>query len=92
MGYKLCPNNLEQLVQFGFKINWTLLQVGYWGNNFIPPQFTQKDVLLTCGEVEFDTRTRKAIANGIELSLTRKETGIWSISWLTKVVPLAKKN
>ena len=39
-------------------------------------QFTQKDVLLTCGEVEFDTRTRKAIANGIELSLTRKETGI----------------
>ena len=39
-------------------------------------QFTQKDVLLTCGEVEFDTRTRKAIAKGIELSLTRKETGI----------------
>lgn len=45
MEYKLCPNNLEQLVQFGFKINWTLLQVGYWGNNFIPPQFTQKDVI-----------------------------------------------
>lgn len=45
MEYKLCPNNLNQLVQFGFKINWTLLQIGYFGDDFIPPQFTQKDII-----------------------------------------------
>lgn len=45
MEYKLCHNNLNQLVQFGFKINWTLLQIGYLGDNFIPPQFTQKDII-----------------------------------------------
>ena len=45
MEYQLCPNNLEQLIQFGFKINWTLLQIGYLGNNFIPPQLTQEDLV-----------------------------------------------
>ena len=39
-------------------------------------QFTQQDVLLTCGALTFDTRTRAASVNGQNLSLTRKETGI----------------
>ena len=45
MEYKLCPNNLEQLVQFGFKINWTLLQIGYFGDDFLPPQFTKNEII-----------------------------------------------
>ena len=32
-------------------------------------QFTQNDVVLTCGELSFDTKTRIAAAGGQELSL-----------------------
>ena len=39
-------------------------------------QFTQQDVLLTCKDLTFDTRTRAARVKGQSLSLTRKETGI----------------
>ena len=39
-------------------------------------QFTQNDVVLICGELSFDTKTRIAAAGGQELSLTRKEIGI----------------
>lgn len=39
-------------------------------------QFTQQDVLLTCKDLTFDTRTRTASVKGQSLSLTRKETGI----------------
>ena len=39
-------------------------------------QFTQQDVLLTCGDLAFDTRSRTASVNAQTLTLTRKETGI----------------
>lgn len=39
-------------------------------------QFTQRDVLLTCGALSFDTRARSASVDGQVLTLTRKETGI----------------
>ncbi len=39
-------------------------------------QFKQKDVLLTCGVLNFDTRTRTASVKGETISLTRKELGI----------------
>jgi len=39
-------------------------------------QFTQKDVLLRCGALTFDTRSRTASVNGQAMTLTRKETGI----------------
>ena len=39
-------------------------------------QFTQQDVLLICGELTFDTRSRTAAVNGQTLTRTRKETGI----------------
>ena len=39
-------------------------------------QFTQQDVLLSCGALTFDTRSRTAVVNGQTLTLTRKETGI----------------
>ena len=39
-------------------------------------QFTQQDVLLSCGSLTFDTRSRTAAVNGQTLTLTRKETGI----------------
>ena len=39
-------------------------------------QFTQQDVLLSCGALTFDTRSRTTTANGQTLTLTRKETGI----------------
>ena len=39
-------------------------------------QFTQQDVLLSCGGLIFDTRSRTAAVNGQTLTLTRKETGI----------------
>ena len=39
-------------------------------------QFTQQDVLLTCGDLIFDTRSRTASVNDQPMTLTRKETGI----------------
>ena len=39
-------------------------------------QFTQRDVLLSCGDLTFDTRARTASVKGKEFTLTRKETGI----------------
>lgn len=39
-------------------------------------QFTQRDVLLSCGDLTFDARARAASVKGKELTLTRKETGI----------------
>ena len=39
-------------------------------------QFTQNDVVLSCGALSFDTRSRTAAAGGQTLTLTRKETGI----------------
>ena len=39
-------------------------------------QFTQQDVLLSCGSLSFDPRSRTAAVNGQTLTLTRKETGI----------------
>ena len=39
-------------------------------------QFTQNDVVLHCGPLSFDTRSRAATAAGQPLALTRKETGI----------------
>ena len=39
-------------------------------------QFTQQNVLLTCGALSFDTRARSASVDGQVLTLTRKETGI----------------
>ena len=39
-------------------------------------QFTQQDVILSCGELIFDTRARSASVGGQALTLTRKEPGI----------------
>ena len=39
-------------------------------------QFTQHDILLTCGELTFDTKARTASVKEDVLNLTRKETGI----------------
>lgn len=39
-------------------------------------QFTQNDVILSCGRLSFDTKTRSAMADGRRLTLTRKEIGI----------------
>lgn len=39
-------------------------------------QFTQPDVLIRCRALTFDSRSRTAYADGKELILTRKETGI----------------
>ena len=55
-------------------------------------QFTQQDVLLSCGDLSFDTRSRTAAVNGQTLTLTRKETGILEylmvhqVSWMCRLM------
>lgn len=44
MEYKLCRNNLELLLQLGFKIYWTTVKVGYYGYDYLPPQLTANDI------------------------------------------------
>ena len=56
-------------------------------------QFTQQDVLLTCGGLTFDTRSRTttANANGQTLTLTRKETGILEYLMVNQGRPVSQE-
>ena len=54
-------------------------------------QFTQNDVVLICGELSFDTKTRIASADGQELSLTRKEIGILEYLLLNQGRPVSQE-
>ena len=54
-------------------------------------QFTQNDVVLTCGKLSFDTKTRIAGAAGQELLLTRKETGILEYLLLHRGRPVSQE-
>ena len=54
-------------------------------------QFTQNDVVLTCGDLSFDTKTRIAAAGGQELSLTRKEIGILEYLLLNQGRPVSQE-
>ena len=59
--------------------------------NLTRRQFTQNDVVLTCGELSFDTKTRIAVAGGQELSLTRKEIGILEYLLLNQGRPVSQE-
>ena len=54
-------------------------------------QFTQNDVVLTCGDVAFDTKSRKAIVGGEPLPLTRKETGILEYLMVNRGRPISQE-
>ena len=54
-------------------------------------RFTQNDVVLTCSELSFDAKTRKASACGKPLSLTRKETGILEYLMLNQGRPISQE-
>ena len=54
-------------------------------------RFTQQDVLLRCGELSFDTRSRTAAVHGEPLSLTRKETGILEYLMVHKGRPISQE-
>ena len=54
-------------------------------------QFTQNDVVLTCGGGTFDTKARTAAAAGQPLALTRKETGILEYLLLHRGRPVSQE-
>ena len=54
-------------------------------------QFTQQDVVLSCGEITFDCRARMASAKGQALTLTRKETGILEYLMLHQGRPVSQE-
>lgn len=54
-------------------------------------RFTQQDVILSCGELCFDTRSRTAAVHGEPLSLTRKETGILEYLMVHKGRPVSQE-
>ena len=54
-------------------------------------QFTQNDVILTCGRLSFDTKSRTAAADGQELLLTRKEIGILEYLLLNQGRPVSQE-
>lgn len=54
-------------------------------------QFTQHDVLLTCGPLTFDTKARTALVHGQALTLTRKETGIVEYLMLHQGRPISQE-
>ena len=51
----------------------------------------QNDVVLTCGDVSFDTKSRKAIVGGEPLPLTRKETGILEYLMVNRGRPISQE-
>ena len=54
-------------------------------------QFTQHDVVLSCGDLAFDTKARTASVAGQVLTLTRKETGILEYLLLNKGRPVSQE-
>ena len=54
-------------------------------------QFTQNDVVLHCGPLSFDARSRTATAAGQPLALTRKETGILEYLLLHRWRPVSQE-
>ena len=54
-------------------------------------QFTQHDVVLSCGDLAFDTKARTASVAGQTLTLTRKETGILEYLLLNKGRPVSQE-
>lgn len=54
-------------------------------------QFTQSDVILTCGRVAFDTKARTATTDGQALTLTRKEIGILEYLLLNQGRPVSQE-
>ena len=54
-------------------------------------QFTQNDVVIHCGPLSFDTRSRTATAAGQPLVLTRKETGILEYLLLHQGRPVSQE-
>ena len=54
-------------------------------------QFTQNGVVLHCGPLSFDTRSRTATAAGQPLVLTRKETGILEYLLLHQGRPVSQE-
>ena len=54
-------------------------------------RFTQNDVLLTCGNLTFDTKVRRAAVGDEALSLTRKETGILEYMMLNQGRPVSQE-
>ncbi len=53
--------------------------------------FTQEDVLLSCGPLTFDTRSRETLADGWSVTLTRKETGILEYLLLHQGRPVSQE-
>ncbi len=54
-------------------------------------QFTQNDVILTCGDISFDTKSRTASAAGLKLTLTRKESAILEYLLLNRGRPVSQE-
>ena len=54
-------------------------------------QFTQNDVVLHCGPLSFDARSRTATAAGQPMALTRKETGILEYLLLHRGRPVSQE-
>lgn len=54
-------------------------------------RFTQSDVVLTCGSLNFDTKARVASVGGETLCLTRKETGILEYLMLNQGRPVSQE-
>ena len=54
-------------------------------------RFVQDNSVLTCGALSFDTKSRKASANDLALSLTRKDTGILEYLMLNQGRPVSQE-
>lgn len=54
-------------------------------------RFVQDNSVLTCGALSFDSKSRKASANDLALSLTRKETGILEYLMLNQGRPVSQE-
>lgn len=53
--------------------------------------FVQEDVLLACGSLSFDTKSRETLADGQRVTLTRKETGILEYLLLHRGRPVSQE-
>lgn len=58
MEFQSCHNTIEKLQDLGFKINWTLLKIGYEDHDFLP-KLISADVIIRYAEDLIETMESK---------------------------------
>ena len=91
--FRICPDifNVSDISLLHLSKPFHLEELAARIRSLTRRQFTQNNVILSCGRVSFDTKSRTATADGQALTLTRKEVGILEYLLLNQGRPVSQE-